>query len=317
VPTWIAVNIIWRIERCSVIDIDPCTEGWHSAPRLAYILAITPSAYGGGALIASGMDAMRDVFEEIFALESLEPIDPRELARRNMRALKRRFYEAVAVCEEANGFAVVLDGRPVRTPARRPLAVPRRGLAETIAQEWRAQAEFIDPAGMPMTRLANTIIDGVAEAHAEIAADIVKYLGSDLVCYRATAPQGLVARQALHWDPVLAWAKEALGAEFAAVNGVTFRRQPDAAVARAEAAIPRDIWRLGAVHTVTTLTGSALIALKLAAGATGLDDAWTAAQVDEDWNREFWGRDEPGMRCRASRFAEMTAAARVLAEMGA
>jgi chaperone required for assembly of F1-ATPase len=263
------------------------------------------------------MDGMRDVFEEIFALESLEPVDPRELARRNMRALRRRFYEAVAVREEADGFAVVLDGRPVRTPTRRALAAPRRGLAEMVAQEWRAQAEFIDPARMPMTRLANTIIDGVVEAHAEVAAEIVKYLGSDLVCYRATAPQGLVARQALHWDPILAWAKETLDAEFTAVNGVTFRRQPDAAVAHAEAAIPRDPWRLGAVHTVTTLTGSALIALKLAAGALGLDDAWTAAHVDEDWNMEFWGRDELGMQRRAYRFAEMTAAARVLAEMGA
>jgi chaperone required for assembly of F1-ATPase len=100
------------------------------------------------------------------------------------------------------------------------------------------------------------------------------------------------------------------------IGGITFRSQPAEAVARAGAAIPRDPWRLGAVHTVTTLTGSALIALKLAAGELGLDDAWTAAHVDEDWNMEFWGRDELGMRRRAHRFAEMTAAARVLAEMG-
>jgi chaperone required for assembly of F1-ATPase len=170
---------------------------------------------------------------------------------------------------------------------------------------------------MPMTRLANTIIDGVTAAEGDVAAEIVKYLGSDLVCYRATTPQGLVARQALHWDPVLAWAKAKLGAAFTTVAGVTFRRQPDEAVVRAEAAIPRDPWRLGAVHTITTLTGSALIALKLAVGDLGLDDAWTAAHVDEDWNMEFWGRDELGMQRRAYRFAEMTAAARVLAEMGA
>jgi chaperone required for assembly of F1-ATPase len=260
---------------------------------------------------------MRDVFEEIFALDSLEPADPRELARRNMRALKRRFYEVVAVEEELDGFAVALDGRPIRTPARRLLAAPRRPLAEVIADEWRAQTEFIDPACMPMTRLANTITDGVVAASDDVAAEIAKYLGSDLVCYRATTPQGLVVRQAQHWDPVLAWAKEALGAEFMTVNGVTFRRQPNAAVARAEAAIPRDPWRLGAVHTITTLTGSALIALQLAAGASGLDNAWTAAHVDEDWNMEFWGRDELGMERRAYRFAEMTAAARVLAETAA
>jgi chaperone required for assembly of F1-ATPase len=258
---------------------------------------------------------MRDVFEEIFALESLDPADPRELARRNMRARKRRFYEAVTVCEEPGGFAVTLDDRPIKTPARRSLAAPRRPLAEVIAQEWRAQADFIDPAGMPMTRLANTIIDGVAAAHAGVAAEIVKYLGSDLVCYRATAPQGLVARQALHWDPVLTWAKEKLGADFTTVAGVTFRRQPDEAIARAEAAIPRDPWRLGAVHTVTTVTGSALIALKLAAGNLSVDEAWTAANVDEDWNVEFWGRDELGQQRRAYLFAEMAAAARIMAEM--
>lgn len=276
---------------------------------------MVPSAYGEWALTASGKDGMRDVFEEIFALESLDPVDPRERARRNVRALRRRFYEAAAVREEAEGFAVVLDGRPVRTPARRGLAAPRRTLAEAIAQEWQAQAEYIDPAGMPMTRLANTIIDGVAAAQREVAAEIVKYLGSDLVCYRAATPEGLVARQQLHWDPVLAWAKERLGAEFATVAGVTFRCQPDEVIARAEAAIPRDPWRLGAVHAVTTLTGSALIALKLAAGELSLDDAWTAAHVDEDWNMEFWGRDELGMQRRVFRFAEMTAAARVLTEM--
>jgi chaperone required for assembly of F1-ATPase len=267
-----------------------------------------------GATTASGTDGMRDAFEEIFALESLDPVDPRELARRNVRALKRRFYEAVAVREEPDGFAVLLDERPIKTPARRALAAPRQPLAEAVAEEWRAQTEFIDPAGMPMTRLANTIIDGVATAQDEVAAEIVKYLGSDLVCYRASTPEGLVARQALHWDPVLDWAKTALGAEFVTAGGITFRRQPEEAVARAGAAIPRDPWRLGAVNAATTLTGSALIALKLAAGEISLDAAWTAAHVDEDWNMEFWGRDELAMKRRAYRYGEMTAAARVLAE---
>jgi chaperone required for assembly of F1-ATPase len=259
---------------------------------------------------------MRDVFEEIFALQELEPVDPRELARRHMRALRRRFYEAVAVNDEPTGFAVALDGRPVMTPARRALAAPRQPLAEAIAAEWRAQTEFIDPAGMPMTRLANTIIDGVASAPDEVAGEIVKYLGSDLVCYRAATPQGLVARQSLHWDPVAAWAKATLGAEFATVQGITHLRQPDEALARAGAAVPRDPWRLGAFHAITTLTGSALIALALARGGLGLDAAWTAAHVDEDWNMELSGGDELGLKRRGYRFAEMTAAVRVLAEMG-
>lgn len=257
---------------------------------------------------------MRDVFEEIFAREGLEPADPRERARRSMRALKRRFYEDVAVREAADGFAVVLDGRPVRTPARRPLALPARALATALAEEWQAQSDVIDPAGMPMTRLANTIIDGVTDNGGDVAAEIVKYLGSDLVCYRAVTPRGLVALQAQHWDPVLAFARTALGATFVTASGIAFRPQPDDAIARAGAAIPRDAWRLGAVHAITTLTGSALIALALAQDAIGLDAAWTAAHVDEDWNMALWGRDDMAMKRRAFRLAEMAAAGRILTE---
>ena len=264
----------------------------------------------------SESNGMRDVFEEIFALEGLEPVDPTAAARRHMRALKRRFYDEVTVRDGPAGFAVALDGRPIRTPARHALAAPCRPLGEAIAAEWRAQTEFIDPAAMAMTRLANTIIDGVAAARDDVAGDIVKYLGCDLVCYRAATPQGLVARQSLQWDPILAWAKAALGAEFTTVRGIAHFQQPDQTIARASAAIPRDPWRLGAVHAVTTLTGSALIALALARGDIGLDAAWTAAHVDEDWNMELWGRDELGLKRRAYRFAEMAAAARVLEEIG-
>ncbi len=260
---------------------------------------------------------MRDVFEEIFALEGLERIDPRESARRNMRALKRRFYHEAAVRDDAAPFGIVLDGRPIRTPARRALAAPSLPLAEAIAAEWRVQTEFIDPAAMPLTRLANTIIDGVAAAQDEVAGEIANYLGSDLVCYRATTPEGLVARQARHWDPILAWAEANLGATFAVGEGVIHVPQPADAVARARAAIPRDPWRLGALHAVTTLTGSALMALALARGDIGLDAAWAAAHVDEDWNMEFWGRDEVALKRRSYRFAEMRAAARVLNEVPA
>jgi chaperone required for assembly of F1-ATPase len=256
---------------------------------------------------------MRDVFEDIFAAPPIDLIDPTAAARRSLRPTqKRRFYKSVDVARETEGFAIALDGRPVRTPARRPLAMPTQALGDAIATEWEAQAEIIDPSAMPLTRLANTIIDGVAAATPAVVTDIEKYLGSDLVYYRAETPDALVARQALHWDPILAFARERLDARFVITQGVRFVAQPDHAVAAARRAIPANPWRLGAVHAIMTLTGSALIALALADGALTLDAAWTAAHVDEDWNMEQWGRDALALERRDARFAEMQAAAKVL-----
>ena len=253
---------------------------------------------------------MRDILEDLFCSE---PLDPTESARRNMRPqLRKRFYSQATVGEGAP-FPILLDGRAVKTPARNSLAAPARLLAQAIASEWDAQGERIDPAVMPLTRLANTIIDGVVTAPAPVADEIAKYLGSDLVCYRAGTPDGLVAEQARHWDPILAWAREALGARFVLGEGVMFVAQPDHAVAAAGAALPADPWRLGAAHVITTLTGSALIALAVAQGRLSVDEAWNAANVDEDWNMQLWGRDELALQRRAARFAEMQAAATVLA----
>jgi chaperone required for assembly of F1-ATPase len=185
-------------------------------------------------------------------------------------------------------------------------------LAQAIAAEWDAQGEAIDPTTMPLTRLANSIIDGVVASPAPVAADIEKYLGSDLLFYRAEGPQRLRERQARLWDPVLAWTREALGARFVLAQGVTHAAQPEGAVAAARAAIPADPWRLGAAHVITTLTGSALLALALLRGRLTADEAWTVAHVDEDWNMEQWGRDETALARRAARQAEMQAAATVL-----
>ena len=253
---------------------------------------------------------MRDLFDEIFANQ---PLDPTEAARRGMRPhLRRRFYARAEVAEGEGGFAVLLDGRPVKTPARRTLAAPTRALAEALAAEWEAQRDVVDPAKMPLTRLANSIIYGVADAAAAVAAEAGKYLASDLVCYRAEGPDGLVARQAGAWDPVIALAREALGARFVVGEGMVFAVQPEAALAAARAALPRDPWRLGAFHAVTTLTGSALIALAVLNGRLGVEDAWRAAHIDEDWNMDFWGRDELALERRAARYAEMRAACLVL-----
>jgi chaperone required for assembly of F1-ATPase len=255
---------------------------------------------------------MRDIFEEI---HSNEPLDPNEAAKRTMRALRRRFYRDAEVRQDESGWDVLLDGRPIRTPARRALAAPSLRLAEAIAAEWRQQGEYIDPAVMPLTRLANTIIDGVTGVPDQVAGEVVKYLGSDLVCYRAISPEGLVARQARDWDPIIMWADEALGARFAVCQGVIHVAQPDAVIAAAGAAVPHHPWRLGAVHSITTLTGSALIALAVARNAITVEAAWAAAHVDEDWNMEFWGRDELALQRRAYRFDEVAAAATVLAEV--
>jgi len=251
---------------------------------------------------------MRDILEDLFK----EVVDPTESARRNMRPqLRKRFYQRAHVGDAAP-FAILLDDRPVRTPAGNALALPSRALGEAVAAEWDAQQERIDPAVMPLTRLVNSVIDGVAMAPAPVAEEVVRYLGSDLVCYRADTPAGLVARQARHWDPILGWARDTLGARFVLAEGVMFAAQPDHAIVAASAAIPSDPWRLGAVNVITTLTGSALIALALSQGRLTVDDAWTAAHVDEDWNMSQWGRDEVALARRATRFAEMQAAGTVL-----
>jgi chaperone required for assembly of F1-ATPase len=250
---------------------------------------------------------MRELFESPAAE------NPMQAARRSARPiLRRRFYENATVTATSDGHAVQLDGKPVHTPARRPLVAPTRELAQALAAEWNAQTDVVDPAKMPLTRLANSIIDGVAQIPQPVADEIKKYLASDLLFYRAGEPQGLVERQARHWDPILQWVAETLGAKFYLGEGVVHVAQPESALEAARAAVPDDPWRLGAAHVITTLTGSALIALGMAHGALSTEAAWQAANVDEDWNMERWGRDEMAMQRYDFRLAEFQAAAAIL-----
>jgi chaperone required for assembly of F1-ATPase len=238
---------------------------------------------------------------------------PTEAARRLARpVLPRRFYAQADAAKDADACVVRLDGRAVRTPARRILAAPTLSLAQAIAAEWQAQRDVIDPATMPLTRLANAVIDGVADRPGPVADDIAKYAASDLLFYRAATPGALVERQRRHWDPVLAWAAEVLGARFAIAEGVIHVAQPQPALAAVRAAIPDEPWPLGALHAATTLMGSALLALALAHRRLPVEEAWQAAHVDEDWNMEQWGRDALALERRAMRFAEFNAAATVL-----
>lgn len=211
------------------------------------------------------------------------------------------------------GFAILLDGRRLRTPTRTPLIVPSWALAEAIATEWSAQGEHIEPQTMPLSKLAITAIDGVRGATAAVAADIVKFAGNDLLCYRAEGPEGLIQRQAEVWDPLLLWFEAELDAGFSLAEGVIPVEQSRAALDRIAAEVARfNPLSLTCLHVMTTLTGSALLALARAKGRLSADEAWAAAHIDEDWQISQWGEDAEAAEHRAMRWAEMQAASRFL-----
>ena len=253
---------------------------------------------------------MRELFDEV---SGKSPLDPEEAVRRTTRGPRRkRFYANAGVVESPGGFAITLDEKPVRTPSGRPLVAPTRAIADAIVAEWDAQKETIDPLTMPMTRLANSVVDAVVDRVEAVIEDVAKYLGSDLLFYRAGHPEALVAREAALWDPVLFWAADALGAHFILAEGIVHVRQPGSAVAAARAALPADPWSVAALHVVTSLTGSALLALALLRGVLDADQVWAAAHVDEDWNIEKWGMDEEVGARRAARLVDFNAAARIV-----
>ena len=225
-------------------------------------------------------------------------------------AAVKRFY---AGAHAVDGGAIELDGRPVRTPARRALTLPSPALAEAIAAEWQAQGESIDPRAMPLTGLANAAIDRVAPDREAFADALACYGEGDLLCYRAAAPPRLVERQAQHWDPFLAWARQRYDVDFIVTSGIVHRPQPTATVARlAQAVRARTAFELAALAPLVTIPGSLVIALALAEGAVGLDEAWTAATLDEQWQGEQWGDDAEAARALGARRVEFEAADRFL-----
>lgn len=230
--------------------------------------------------------------------------------------LPARFYKEATVTSVDGGFSVALDGRSVKTPGRNALRVPTADLAERIADEWRAQGERIDPATMPVTRLANTIVDGVVANPQPVRDDLYRYAETDLLAYRADAPDRLVARQKERWDPVLAWLEGEIGALFAVGAGVIYVAQPTETlnILRNRVAQETDPYRLAALHQITTLTGSLVLALATASRRLSASEAWELAHLDEDWNIELWGEDAEASERRASRFEDMQAAALFLGE---
>lgn len=258
----------------------------------------------------------KSVFEDWFARD-MDPAayDPVASARLAMKPrYPKKFFKEATAGESDDGWRLLLDGRPAKTPGRNPLAFPSKALASAVAAEWDGLGEFIEPLRMPITRIANAIIDGVVPDPAPVAAEIVRYASSDLLCYRADGPRTLVQRQTAAWDPVLAWARDELGARLILSEGVMFVTQPQTALDAIAAALPAaDGWRIGATHVVTTLTGSALLALALLHRRLETEEVWAAAHVDEDFQVSQWGEDAEAAERRAARRREFDAAATVLA----
>jgi chaperone required for assembly of F1-ATPase len=205
----------------------------------------------------------------------------------------KRFWTDVTTAACEGGFEVLLDGRKVKTPAKTPLVLPSQALAQAVADEWAAQDGAIDPMSMPMTRSANATLDKVIPQHAEVAQMLADYGDSDLLCYRADGPDGLVLRQAQAWDPLLDWAKGRFGAALLPRAGVMHAAQDPRALASLSKAVHgQDPWALTALHDLVTISGSLVLGLAALEGAFSLEDLWRAARIDEDWQTEQWGEDE-------------------------
>lgn len=221
----------------------------------------------------------------------------------------KRFYKDVTIVAEADGHAIRLDGRPVRTPARAPLALPTHALAQAVAEEWRAQGEMIDPASMAFTGLANAAIDHIVPNRATFAAGIAEYATTDLLCYRAEAPQTLVERQAAAWDPLLDWARARYDVAFVVTQGILPVAQPDETLARLRAAVMTlDPFVLAGLSTLVTISGSLVCGLAIVAGGHDVDAIWHAAEIDDAWQVERWGEDDQAAARTAKRQADFAMA---------
>ena len=205
----------------------------------------------------------------------------------------KRFWKNTEVQQIGTGWTVTLDGRGVKTPAKSALNTPTKALAEAIAAEWDAQEEKVDPSTMPFTRMTNSAIDKVAVQHAEVADMLAAYGDADLLCYRADSPQGLVARQAEHWDPLLDWAATELGAKLEARTGVIHAPQDENALSRLREHVHAlDSFQLAAFHDLVTMSGSLVLGFAAFFEHCNADELWNLSRLDETWQEEQWGVDE-------------------------
>lgn len=225
----------------------------------------------------------------------------------------KRFYEKVHYEPRDRVFCLLLDGKPTLTLAKNPLEVPSEALAKAMAKEWEQQGERIDPSAMPLTKLANSALDHVDARRQEVIDDIVKYAGSDLICYMAEDPQELMMKQVASWGPVLDWLRQGLGANFEVAYGVNHMTQSEQSLGQVKLVLQDlDAFSLTSIHTMTTLMGSALLTLAHIAGMYDVNSIWQSAHIDEDWQMSKWGKDAEALARRERRWREMQAASRFL-----
>lgn len=222
----------------------------------------------------------------------------------------KRFYKDVTIGEDRS---ILLDGRPVRTPARHLLLLPSKALALAVAEEWAAQGDDIDPRSMPMTGLANAAIDRVAPDVEGFLAPLVEYSETDLLCYRADSQPELAQLQATEWDPALDWAARRFGVVFTVAHGIMHRPQPEATIkALSDGLRDLDPFRLAAMNPLVTISGSLVLALAIVDQSMDAEAAFAKAHLDELWQAELWGEDEFAIKAREARRADFMAVARFI-----
>jgi chaperone required for assembly of F1-ATPase len=213
-----------------------------------------------------------------------------------------RFWKEAAAVACESGFTVHLDARPVRTPLKSPLVVPTLAMAKAIAAEWDAQTGLIKPQSMPFTRSANSAIDKIVPQFDEVARLLAAYGASDLICYRAEGPQGLVARQAQAWDPIIAWAADALHAPLITTVGIVHVEQPATSVSQLQSRVfALDAFRMAGLHDLVAISGSLVLAFAVTQRRLSAEEAWILSRIDETWQRELWGQDDEATELEAHR----------------
>lgn len=217
-------------------------------------------------------------------------------------SLKKRFWKKATVVEVSGGYGIELDGQRVQTPSKLPLIVVFRVIADAIASEWMAQVNLVNPSAMPATRMANSVIDKVILNQNAIIEMLTEYSGSDLLCYRATSPQSLIDAQGIVWDPLLDWSAKTNLAPMNVASGIMHVEQPVTSIDVYRSKLKEmNPYQLAGVHDLITISGSVIISMALISNHFSIDEAWTAASVDEIWQEKQWGSDMEAKEVRAKK----------------